>query len=121
MKRLLSLLLATTAYAASPVPKPTSPPVFDVTFQGAAIVARVTEPYGVTYQWYRGTASNPKKVKIPAPAGIQRELLFDPPYVAGLYYCEATNALGSTLSEPTQVSVTTSKTAPKMKLTLKQP
>lgn len=125
MKHLLILLsLACTLRAAVPT-GPDSPPVFDQSFKGFTISVDVEGTWPTTYQWYRGTATNPKKVKIPAPQGIQRELVFGPPYgipyVSGLYVCEATNSKGSTLSKPTKVSVTKTKTAPEMQIVLRQP
>jgi hypothetical protein len=78
----------------------------------------VRDTWPTTYQWYRGTATAPKKYKIPPPEGIQREIV---PRIAGWYFCEATNAMGSTLSEPVQYATTRSKTAPKLKVTERVP
>ncbi len=117
-------LLATALFASSVLgaAQPTEPPIFDPSFRGASISVYIQGvPWPTTYQWYRGTATNPKKYKIPAPEGIQRELILKPPYVAGLYVCEATNAAGTSTSNPTKVSVTKTPSAPNAAITLKQP
>ena len=119
MKYLILLLFAATLRAAPvPPPVPDSPPEFDQSFQGAAFTVLVKGTYPTTYQWYRGTATDPKKVKIPAPEGIQPTLI---PKIAGWYSCESTNAKGSTLSDPMQYATTRSKTAPKLKVTERVP
>lgn len=125
MKHLLILLaLAATLRAAVPT-GPSEPPVFDQTFQGFSLSVDVVGIYPTTYQWYRGTATDPKKVKIPAPQGIQRELVFGAPwgipYVAGIYFCEATNALGTSPSKPFKVSTTRTTTAPELQITVRVP
>lgn len=120
---LLSLLAAVTLSAAPATP--TAPPVFDKTHQGFTFSVDVEGNFPTTYQWYRGTKTEPKKYKIAAPQGIQRVLEFGPPwgipYVAGEYRCEGTNAAGSALSDPFQVATTKTLSAPKMKITHKIP
>jgi len=117
-------LLATALFAPSALAEgrvPTEPPVFDQSFKGASISVAVEGTWPTTYQWYRGTATAPKKVKIPAPEGIQPTLILKAPYVAGLYVCEATNAAGTSTSKPSKVSVTKTLSAPDVALTLKPP
>ncbi len=75
----------------------------------------------MTFQWYRGTAANPKKVKVPAPAGTEQTLRLEPPYVAGWYVCEATNAAGTTTSKRFKLSLTKTLSAADMAVTIKQP
>ncbi len=74
-------LLATALFASSAlgaVPQPTEPPIFDNLYTGAGISVHVEGTWPTTYQWYRGTATNPKKYKIPAPEGIQQNLSLKP-------------------------------------------
>lgn len=117
---LLSLLAAVTLSAAPNPPTPTTPPVFDETFKGASISVRVIGTFPTSYQWYRGTEANPKKYKV--VGAIQRE--FEPDLatgIGGLYFCEATNAAGSTLSKPIRVSFTTDEDAPELQVIIKRP
>lgn len=124
MQKIISILclvaFVTAAQAATIPRQPTEPPVFDETFKGASISVRVIGTFPTSYQWYRGTEANPKKYKV--VGAIQRE--FEPDLatgIGGLYFCEATNAAGSTLSKPIRVSFTTDEDAPELQVIIKRP
>lgn len=116
---ILLSLAALPASAAWSVPVPTESPKFDHSFQGASFSVDVEGTFPTTYQWYRVNTRG--DIAIPAPQGIQPALILKPTDVAGLYYCVATNAAGSSKSDPFRLSYTTSKTAAKMAVTIKKP
>lgn len=117
------LILATVAVAQTkPVAAPTTTPQFNHSFQGASFSVDVDGTWPTTYQWFRGapsTLSTP--TKIPAPEGIQPTLMLKPTDTAGLYYCVATNAAGSTMSGMFRLSFTTQRDAADMQVVIKKP
>jgi hypothetical protein len=120
MIRILTLLLclaATTMIHAAEI----IPPTLDETHKGVDFTAKVEGTPPFTYQWYRGTDTDLKKEKLPAPEGAQQTLKLTPPYTAGLYSCEISNAAGKVTSKTFRLSITRQDTAADMQITIKQP
>ncbi len=114
---LLSLCLLATALAQEVLPPtPLKTPWFELS-------AAYGEDGGVptSYQWYRGSKSNPLAVPILGPEGTQQTITLRPPLVSGWYVCVMKNEAGSCMTQQTQVSITKTLSAPSMQITVKQP
>jgi hypothetical protein len=120
-KIIKALLFAVVVTAASAATTPPVPPTKDPDHQGVVFSVKPLGTPPMKYQWYRGTATNPKKVKLEGPFATEPNLELSPPFIAGLYSCEVTNAAGTILYDPQQLATTTSKTAPRLKVTVKVP
>jgi len=117
MKTILFFTLVLAATAAPVVPPAYNPDVKCFVLDASESVTG-TRPF--TYQWYHGTATDLLKVKIPAPEGVQSQLTLRANSTAGLYSCVVTNSAGSVQIPATQLSLTTSKTAMGVKVTIKK-
>jgi len=115
---LLFLSVLLTMPAATVITPPTyNPDVMALDLDASASV-NGTAPF--TYQWYRGTATQPLKVKIPAPEGVQPTLTLRSTSPAGIYCCVVSNSAGSVQFPGTRFSLTTSKTATELTVTMKK-
>lgn len=112
-KILILCLLAACAYAADPIP-----PTQDLTDKSIEISCTIQGTPPFTYQWYRGTATAPLKVKLEGET--RSTITLTPPYVAGLYRCEVSNSAGKITTRPFKVSVTTTTSAPDLAVTVRK-
>lgn len=114
--KILAILLLT---ALTSIAQPVAP-TLDEAHKGVDFTTKVNGTPPFTYQWYRGTITKPKEEKLPAPEGTQQTLKLTPPYTAGLYFCEISNAAGMVKSKTFRLSISEATNAADMQVTIKQ-